>query len=793
MMPSESAIEFAIIDFIVRYKWERMGILTSRMDYGMNGLKDFKNVAKSKKWKILATEHFAVSPLTRKVNATKELLRLRDKGTRVVILNCLAEFVPSVLEQASKLDMIHDWVWILTDGAISEDPKLRYIEGIVGIRFPKDGSGKLYDTVNIEWQAAGGKGVLQSRLGRIFDAVLTISDIVRRMVDKNLTMILPPQGVTMCRSLNTKVIPWVLGQTFINKSSEVRMKGVMASLYFSSTHRSPSSFNSISEIVNYQKDEGWVKVGSIKGIKGVVMEKRRPIVWLNNGLEAPKLASLALKYKKLKVLVFQSQPFIMVKPKSNTSDDTNLEFEGFCIDLLNELKKKLQFEYEIESRDSLGQKLPDGSWDGIIGDLTREKADLGVSTFTISPEREKAVDFTQPYFSLGYKIITKKSYRERGSNLWGFLDPFETTLWLAIVVSSIVVGTVVWIYDRLSPYGYYGRVAQSPKPKEDEYLARNTLCFFNSFWSAAASYLEQGPDGTHPISHSGRATTLAWWFAISIFGATYTANLAAFLTVNKYEHPIKSIDDLANQDRMSYGTAPGQLADMLRSASLPVYEKLWRYIESHNTLESNASYAIEKTRNTENYAFIWDSAVLDYTVQSEPCNTLTIIGRPFGSINYGFALPLKSHYTHNFSVAMLELQQDGFLERMTEKWFRSRSVCGAETEAADAAATEGGTQLGIHDLAGVFVTILGGVICGILILIIEWIVACYRDTLSKDRKAPTTFCRALCQRMQRAWYGILSLCMWRELGRDHEPKPQIRQLVESLPLSSMGEQRKLII
>lgn len=54
------------------------------------------------------------------------------------------------------------------------------------------------------------------------------------------------------------------------------------------------------------------------------------------------------------------------------------------------------------------------------------------------------------------------------------------------------------------------------------------------------------------------------WFAISIFGATYTANLAAFLTINKYEHPIKSIDDLANQDRVKFGTGKGQLEKMLR-------------------------------------------------------------------------------------------------------------------------------------------------------------------------------------------------------------------------------------
>ena len=52
--------------------------------------------------------------------------------------------------------------------------------------------------------------------------------------------------------------------------------------------------------------------------------------------------------------------------------------------------------------------------------------------------------------------------------------------------------------------------------------------------------------------------------AISIFGATYTANLAAFLTINKYEHPIKSIEDLANQDRVKFGTTPFQVANMLK-------------------------------------------------------------------------------------------------------------------------------------------------------------------------------------------------------------------------------------
>ena len=111
---------------------------------------------------------------------------------------------------------------------------------------------------------------------------------------------------------------------------------------------------------------------------------------------------------------------------------------------------------------------------------------------------------------------------------------------------------------------------------------------------------------------------------------------------------------------------------------------------------------------------------------------MTFLTGHFGSINYGFALPRHSPYTHNFSVAMLELQQEGFLERMTEKWFRSRSVCGAETQAAQEADEEGGDQLHFSDMAGVFITLAVGVAAGTFVLLLELAYASCKDTRSRD-------------------------------------------------------------
>jgi len=755
MSPSDLKMSFAMTDLIKHFKWERMGILTSATVYDMNALMEFKEKATDEQWEILGIEHFPVTFGSSKINATKELRSLREKGARVVLLSCSAIYVPQVLQQAEQLDMIKEWVWILTDEAISKgEEDISYKEGLLGVRLPVVGSGELFESVTEEWKNSDKTAPDIARSGRIFDAVLTVAKGIERILVSNKSITQPPVANGLCRTNRNVVRPWKDGEMLNNEMRKVKNPGFMSNIDFSPRSGSPTK--EIFDVVNYQSDEGWVKVGEYnyrRSEKPFIMDKKRPVVWLDGELDVPKLASVELKYRKITVLIALSPPFVM-KKENFTDTDSGLGYEGFCIDLLNELRKKLQFEYELELRENFGDKQPDGTWNGIIGELTRKKASLAVSTLTISPEREKAVDFTQPYYSLGFRIVMKKTDMGNKVNTWGFLDPFEKTLWIAIISSSVIIGIVVWVYDHLSPYGYYGRVVQSAEVTSEEVHAKNTLSFFHSFWSAAASYLEQGPDGFHPISHSGRATTLAWWFAISIFGATYTANLAAFLTINKYEHPIKGIEDLANQDRVKFGTAPGQLAKMLESASLPVYEKLWDFIDRHGTLEPNASYAIEKVRRTENYAFIWDSAVLEYEVQREPCNTLTLIERPFGSINYGFALPRYSPYTHNFSVAMLELQQEGFLERMTEKWFRSRSVCGAETQAAQEADQEGGDQLNFSDMAGVFITLAIGVAAGMVVLLLELIYASSKDTRSRDAQAPRTVCAAMCQRLRRTKKGF---------------------------------------
>ena len=58
-------------------------------------------------------------------------------------------------------------------------------------------------------------------------------------------------------------------------------------------------------------------------------------------------------------------------------------------------------------------------------------------------------------------------------------------------------------------------------------------------------------------SISGRLVTSAWWFFTLILISSYTANLAAFLTVERMVSPIESAEDLAKQTEIQYGAVEG--------------------------------------------------------------------------------------------------------------------------------------------------------------------------------------------------------------------------------------------
>ena len=66
-----------------------------------------------------------------------------------------------------------------------------------------------------------------------------------------------------------------------------------------------------------------------------------------------------------------------------------------------------------------------------------------------------------------------------------------------------------------------------------------------------------------------------WFFFALIMIASYTANLAAFLTVETLERPIESVKDLAEQNEIFYGAVNGgSTAGFFAKSTDEVYQKI---------------------------------------------------------------------------------------------------------------------------------------------------------------------------------------------------------------------------
>lgn len=93
--------------------------------------------------------------------------------------------------------------------------------------------------------------------------------------------------------------------------------------------------------------------------------------------------------------------------------------------------------------------------------------------------------------------------------------------------------------------------------EEREWLDdKNTMSVHNAVLWSLASLFEQGGE-RHPRSISSKIIAGVWWLGALIIIQSYTANLAAFLTVKSSADDIKAISELANRGDVNYGTVSG--------------------------------------------------------------------------------------------------------------------------------------------------------------------------------------------------------------------------------------------
>ncbi|VDM63252.1 unnamed protein product, partial [Angiostrongylus costaricensis] len=283
---------------------------------------------------------------------------------------------------------------------------------------------------------------------------------------------------------------------------------------------------------------------------------------------------------RLNVVTVLVKPFVMLR-RSNPGEPEprgNDRFEGYCIDLLKLLAKNISgFQYDIfvSEGNKYGARQADGSWDGMLGYLLNETADIAVAPLTITQERERAVDFSKPFMTTGISIMIKKPEKQE-FNIFSFMEPLGMRIWILTVCSYVGVSLTIFLVSSFSPY------EQRVQFNRGEFSVSNEFSMYNSLWFTLAAFMQQGTD-ILPKALSGRIASSAWWFFTLIIVSSYTANLAAFLTLEKMTPPIESVEDLANQKKIRYGVVKGgSTAAFFEDSTVPLYKKMWDFMQDEN-------------------------------------------------------------------------------------------------------------------------------------------------------------------------------------------------------------------
>ncbi|XP_014679926.1 PREDICTED: glutamate receptor ionotropic, kainate 1-like, partial [Priapulus caudatus] len=258
------------------------------------------------------------------------------------------------------------------------------------------------------------------------------------------------------------------------------------------------------------------------------------------------------------------------------NNDTHT-WEGFCYDMLNHIAMELGFNYKVNKvKDGMygaPKKEDPQDWTGMVGELIRGEADLAVSPLTINYKREEVIDFTKPYMTLGISILFRVPKGEQ-PGLFSFMNPLSVDIWLYVLTAYVVVSFSLFILARFSPYEWYN----SHPCDVDSDVVENQFTLSNSFWFTIGTLMQQGSD-INPRAVSTRIVGGVWWFFTLIIISSYTANLAAFLTVERMVSPIEGAEDLAEQTEISYGTLSGGSTMLFfRDSKIDTYKQMWNYM-----------------------------------------------------------------------------------------------------------------------------------------------------------------------------------------------------------------------
>ncbi|KAL3848028.1 hypothetical protein ACJMK2_018911 [Sinanodonta woodiana] len=369
-----------------------------------------------------------------------------------------------------------------------------------------------------------------------------------------------------------------------------------------------------------------------------------------------------------KVTSLPEDPFLMKKASSPTGSQ---QYEGFVVDILDYIANFLNISYVItmpaDSRYGFFD-VSSGNWTGMIGELTRGEIDIAAAPLTVTRDRARVVDFSQPYLEAGLRILIKRPQNWNVlEEMFVLLSPMRPEVWIVTILLFAVVAIFLTVIGRFSPWEQPYVIGSMSG------IGTYGMSLHNSLLFSFSSLMWQG-FRVAPRSASGRIIACFWWMFTMFFLMVYGANLTAFFLTKEplfQSLPFATFDELARQTDVQYGFLKyGATRAYFEKSKLPIDQNIWNNIKKNiDNLPNSYSEAIGRVRNSDGkYAFIIEGSAAQYAAAQQPCD-LMVVGEARSDRVYGFACRKSLDFCRQLDMAILHMKENQDLEMLRKKWF----------------------------------------------------------------------------------------------------------------------------
>jgi len=351
------------------------------------------------------------------------------------------------------------------------------------------------------------------------------------------------------------------------------------------------------------------------------------------------LASLTgeVSAQKLRVVTRDIEPFSFEKDGRRV---------GFAIELWDHVARELKIDYDLTGV---------GSAKEMVGALEAKSADVAVGALSITAEREKAIDFSQPFYESGLQIVVSKKAGGLADSIWAMLrNLFSWQLaggFVAALLVMFIISHLVWLYEH---------------PVNEEMWPRSYLAGIGeSFWWTVSIFLVGGADNKGPVGLGGRIVATIWMLASVIAVSLLTASLSAVLTVNSLTGDINGPSDLPGKEVATIGGSTSEAWLKKQGANGGAKVSLSVFPDIPACLDALKGGRVQ--------AVVFDAPILKYYVNKAGPDDFTLVGGLFERNNYGFGLRQDSLLRETINQTLLNLNENGVTDELKKKWFGAGS------------------------------------------------------------------------------------------------------------------------